>query len=298
MSGCSPVKTRNSGSVARIAAPLWGMVQRFYFPLLILAALALMMIGHVNGGVVEQARVRVTDAVTPVLNIMSQPAASVADGLEYFRQLVDLHEENARLREENSRLRQWEQAALRLDAENHSLRSLLAFKPDPAARSVSGRVVGDPGGAFVRTVVVTIGARDGVARGQAAMSGQGLVGRVVQVGELSSRVLLITDLNARIPVVLESSRQRAILAGDNSDHPLLTYLPPNSAVTPGERVFTSGHGGLFPPGLPVGMVEVDTDGKPRVVPTADLSRVEYVQVVDFGANGGVTAEATQPGAMK
>lgn len=292
------MKTRNSGSVVRIAAPLWGMVQRFYFPLLILAAIALMMIGHVNGTAVEQARTRVTDAVSPVLNVMSRPAASVADGLEYFRQLVDLHDENARLREENARLRQWEQAALRLDAENRSLRSLLSFKPDPAATVVTGRVVGDPGGAFVRTVVVTVGVREGVERGQAVMSGQGLVGRVVQVGDWSSRVLLITDLNARIPVVLESSRQRAMLAGDNSDHPLLTYLPPNSEVTPGERVFTSGHGGLFPPGLPVGIVEVGADGKPRVVPMADLSRLEHVQVVDFGNNGGVAAEATLPGAMK
>lgn len=274
------------------------MVQRFYFPLLILAAIALMMIGHVNGTAVEQARTRVTDAVSPVLNVMSRPAASVADGLEYFRQLVDLHDENARLREENARLRQWEQAALRMDAENRSLRSLLSFKPDPAATVVTGRVVGDPGGAFVRTVVVTVGEREGVERGQAVMSGQGLVGRIVQVGDWSSRVLLITDLNARIPVVLESSRQRAMLAGDNSDHPLLTYLPPNSEVTTGERVFTSGHGGLFPPGLPVGIVEKGADGKPRVVPMADLSRLEHVQVIDFGTTGGVAAEATQPGAMK
>lgn len=292
------MKTRNSGSVARMAAPVWGMVQRFYFPLLILAAVALMMIGHVNVSAVDQARSRVTDAVSPVLNVMSRPAAGVADTLEYFRQLVDLHDENARLREENGRLQQWQQAALRLEAENSSLRSLLSFKPDPAATVVTGRVVGDPGGAFVRTVVVTVGARDGVERGQAVMSGQGLVGRVVQVGEWSSRVLLVTDLNARIPVVLETSRQRAMLAGDNSDHPMLTYLPANTQVTAGERVFTSGHGGLFPPGLPVGIVETGMDGKPRVVPIADLSRIEHVQVIDFGVTGGVAAEATQPGAMR
>lgn len=274
------------------------MVQRFYFPLLILAAIALMMIGHVNVGLVDQARSRVTDAVSPILNVLSRPAASVADALEYFRSLADLHSENARLRTENARLLQWQQAALRLEAENGSLRSLLAFRPDPAATIVTGRVVGDLGGAFVRTVVVTAGARDGVARGQAAMSGQGLIGRVVQVGEWSSRVLLITDLNARIPVVLETSRQRAVLAGDNSDHPLLTYLPPNSEVTKGERVFTSGHGGMFPPGLPVGMVEPGPDGRPRVVPMADLSRVEHVQIIDFGVAGGVAAEKAQPGTAR
>jgi rod shape-determining protein MreC len=292
------VKTRNNGSVVRIAAPFWGLMQRFYFPLLVLAAVALMMIGHVNVGAVDQARARVTDAFTPILNVMSRPAASVADALEYGRQLVDLHEENARLREENTRLRQWEQVALRLEAENGSLRSLLAFKADPPARFITARVVGDPGGAFVRTVVITAGARDGVERGQAAMSGQGLVGRVVQVGEWSSRVLLITDLNARIPVVLETSRQRAMLAGDNSDHPTLLYVPGNTAVSPGERVFTSGHGGLFPPGLPVGVMEIGQDGQPHVVPMADLSRLEHLQIVRFGGTGGLAAEAAQPGAMQ
>lgn len=292
------MKTRNNGSVVRIAAPVWGLLQRFYFPVLVLAAIALMMIGHVNIMAVEQARARVTDAFTPILNVMSRPAASVADALEYMRQLVDLHDENDKLRQENARLRQWEQVALRLEAENLSLRSLLAFKADPPANVITARVVGDPGGAFVRTVVITAGARDGVLRGQAAMAGQGLVGRVVQVGEWSSRVLLITDLNARIPVVLETSRQRAMLAGDNSDHPTLLYVPANTPVTPGERVFTSGHGGLFPPGLPVGVVETGKDGQPRVVPMADLSRLEHLQIVDFGGTGGLAAEASQPGAMQ
>lgn len=277
-----------------MAAPIWGLAQRFYFPLLVLAAIAVMMVGHVNNGLVDQARSRVTDAFTPILNVMSRPAGSVADALEYGRQLIELHDENARLRAENSRLRQWEQAALRLEAENKSLRSLLSFKAEAPASFISARVVADTGGAFVRTMVVAAGARDGVQRGQAAMAGQGLVGRVVQVGERSARILLITDLNARIPVVLETSRQRAMLAGDNSDHPALKYVPATTELTPGERVFTSGHGGLMPPGLPVGIVKIDSNGDPHVVPMVDLSRLEHVQIVDFGGVGGLAAEAAQP----
>ena len=100
-----------------MAAPLLGMVQRFYFPMLVLLAIALMMVGHVNLLAVDQARSRVTDAVSPVLNVLSRPAASVADGLEYFRQMIDMHGENERLRGENARLLQWQQAALRLEAE-------------------------------------------------------------------------------------------------------------------------------------------------------------------------------------
>jgi len=292
------VKTRNSGTAIRIAAPLRALIQRFSFLLLVLAAVALMTVARMDPVLVDHARSRVTDAFTPILNIISRPAATVADVIEAGRQLVQLHEENRRLRAENERLMQWQQVALRLEAENKSLRGLLAYKPDPAASYITARVVADPGGAFVRTLVVMAGRRDGVERGQAAMAGQGLIGRVVQVGEWSSRILLITDINARIPVVLETTRQRAMLGGDNSDQPKLLYIPRGLEVTEGERVFTSGHGGLFPPGLPVGMVAARADGEVRVVPMVDLSRIEHVQLVDFGIPGGLAAEAQQPGSMQ
>jgi len=304
------VKTRKSGSVLGIAAPLWALVQRFYFLLLILAAIALMTAARIDPVSVDQARARVTDAFAPILSVIARPAAAVANGIEAGRQLLELHAENERLRAENARLLHWQQVALRLEAENRSLRGLLAYRPDPASSFITARVVADPGGAYVRTLVVTAGRRDGVKRGQAAMAGQGLIGRVVQVGEWSSRVLLITDLNARIPVVLENSRQRAMLAGDNADQPRLMYVPRDVQVQPGERVFTSGHGGLFPVGLPVGVVaapegaEAEADaaglrnGPVRVVPMVDLSRLEHVQLVDFGIPGGLAAEAVQPGAMQ
>ena len=291
------MKTRNGGTAVRIAAPLRALVQRFSFLLLILAAIALMMVARMDPLAVDNARARVTDAFTPILNIFSRPAATVADVLEAGRQLIELHGENARLRAENERLLQWQQAALRLEAENKSLRGLLAYKPDPGASYITARVVADPGGAFVRTLVVMAGRRDGVERGQAAMAGQGLIGRVVQVGEWSSRILLISDINARIPVVLETTRQRAMLGGDNSDQPRLMYSPRGVEVTNGERVFTSGHGGLFPPGLPVGVVSA-SGGEVRVMPMVDLSRIEHVQLVDFGIPGGLASEAQQPGSMQ
>ncbi|WP_119679023.1 rod shape-determining protein MreC [Indioceanicola profundi] len=292
------MKTRNSGTVVRIAAPVWALVHRFYFLLLVMAAIALMLVSQIDTLRVDQARARVTDAFTPILNVISRPANIVATSIEYARNLSDLHVENERLREENARLLHWQQAALRLEAENKSLRGLLAYKPDPAASFVTARVVADPGGAWVRTLVVTAGRRDGVQRGQAAMAGQGLVGRVVQVGEWSSRLMLITDLNARIPVILETTRQRAMLSGDNSDRPKLLYMPRGVEVTPGERVFTSGHGGLFPAGLPVGVVATGEDGTVRVVPMVDPARIEHVQLVDFGIPGGLAAEAVQPGGMQ
>lgn len=292
------MNSRATGSVARFAVPMRALAQRFSFLLLVLLSIALMMIGKIDAVLVEGLRARVTDAFAPILEVFAEPAATAARFVEDLSSLTELRAENARLRAENERLRQWQQAALRLDAENRSLRALLNFKSDPAARYITARVIADPGGAFARTLVVTAGRRDGVRKGLAVVAGEGLVGRVVAVGEWSARILLVTDINARIPVVLESSRQRAVMGGDNSPRPRLHYLPPEAAVQVGDRVVTSGHGGVFPPGLPVGVVASVADGVVRVEPFVDASRVEHVQLIDYGLSGGLASEAVQPGVMQ
>jgi rod shape-determining protein MreC len=140
---------------------------------------------------------------------------------------------------------------------------------------------------FVHSVLVNAGSQDGVARGQAVVTGVGLAGRIATAGTRSARALLITDLNSRIPVTVESSRERAILAGDNSPQPRLAFLPQNAAVAVGDRIVTSGHGGVFPPGVPVGIVSSIADGVVRVAPYVALDRLEHVRIVNYSGIEGV-----------
>jgi rod shape-determining protein MreC len=104
---------------------------------------------------------------------------------------------------------------------------------------------------------------------------------VVEVGRNSSRLLLLTDLNSRVPVIVEASRYRGVLAGDNSDQPKLIFLPTNAKVNVGDRIVTSGHGGVFPPGLAVGVVSSIGDGNIRIEPLVDFSRIEYVSILRY-----------------
>ena len=140
-------------------------------------------------------------------------------------------------------------------------------------------------GVSVATVSKVINGRDGVARGQAAVTGEGLVGRVAEIGERTARILLLTDLNSHVPVMLEASHERAMLDGDNSDQPRLVYLQSKSSAKVGDRIVTSGAGGVFAPGLPVGVVASVDGGLVRVEPYAELSRLEYVRIIDFGLAG-------------
>jgi rod shape-determining protein MreC len=157
--------------------------------------------------------------------------------------------------------------------------------PDPRVQYVTARVIGSSAGAFVREVLIAAGARDGIAKGQAALTGEGLAGRVTEVGNRSARVLLLTDINSRIPVLLEGSRHKAILAGDNSNEPRLLFLPPDALPAPGDRIVTSGDGGAFPAGLPVGIVGSVEEGVVTVLPFVDWDRLEFLQLVDYELTG-------------
>jgi rod shape-determining protein MreC len=265
----------------RVALPLRALIQRFGLFFLIAMAFSLMLLGKADNLLFERVRTGMTDVVTPILDVMSRPAEAVSAGINNLRELSRLREENARLREENAQLRHWETLARNASDQNAALSKLLNLAPDGVFSFVTARVIAESGGLFIRQMLVNAGGRDGIAKGQAVLAGEGLVGRIGAIGDRSARVLLITDLNSRIPVMLESSRVRAIMTGDNSARPKLVFMPPNSIAKAGDRVITSGHGGGLPVGLPVGeVVSVGDDGI-RVRPFADLDRLEYLRVVRF-----------------
>lgn len=260
-------------------------MQRFAFVALVGAAFALMLLGKADTILVERARTVVVDAMAPVIRALSQPAGALAEISDNVRDLANLRAENARLREENEQLLRWRDMARTLEAENAQFQSLLEYLPPPEAHAFTIRVMGDTGGAFAHSVLVAAGAHDNVRKGMAVLSGDGMVGRIAQVGRKASRVVLITDITSRVPVVLESTRTRAILAGNNSEKPRLIYLPAGARVSPGDRVVTSGHDGAFPPGIPVGVVSSVDDSVVRVQPFMDRDRLEVVRVVDYGLSG-------------
>ena len=252
------------GAVIRLSSPLRAAVQRILLPVLVLLSVTMIVLGKVDQVVFEPLRISFADATAPTLDALSRPIAAAGNLIDQAYALVNLYHKNARLEKENIRLLHWQQAALTLVSENAQLRGLLKLVPEPAISFVTARVIANSGGAYVRNLMVDAGSDAGIARGQAAITGTGLVGRVAEVGTRAARILLITDLNSHVPVIVERSRQRAILSGDNSERPLLRYLDPDGTVKIGDRIVTSGEGGVFPPGLPVGVIAAIGGEAPRV----------------------------------
>lgn len=278
----------------RLAAPFKGLSQRVTVLGLVTLSIALIALGRAEPRLLERFRILVIDVSAPILDAIAQPVAASQRAVDHIAQFIAIYSENAQLREENARLLQWQLVARTLDSENRELRRLLQVPGDPPLGFVTGRVVANAGGSFVHSVLILAGTGDGAAKGHAAVSAEGLVGRVTEVGDRAARVLLVTDMNSNVPVLIERTRERAIAAGDNSERLRLLFLTAEAKPVVGDRIVTSGHGGVFPPGVPVGVVVANADGIVRVQPFVDATRLEYVRIVDYGLGGVLPQAAPAP----
>ena len=277
------MQEHRAGPEVRAETPVQATLRRAVFALLVTVSLVALVVGKAEVYVFDWIKSGVGDLLAPVLQAVALPVRAARDIGGNLGRVAALTEENARLREENARLRRWRALARRLDGQNRELRRLLRFDPGGTVHTVAARVIADTGGPYARSMLMDAGSRQGVRAGQAVISGEGLVGRVMAAGARSARVLLITDRRSHVPVLAGPDRVHAILAGDNGARPALRFLPRHAALAAGDAIVTSGRGGVFPPGLPVGDVSAAARGGVEVAPHVDWTRLEFVRVIDRGA---------------
>jgi len=279
----------------RLSIPVRQALLRLTLPVLIAVAFGLMLLGKADPLLAERARMALADALAPIFAVVAEPLAAVHAAVDDVEGLMALRSDNAKLRAENEQLRRWRAVALALDAENSTLKSNLRWIPDPAPSYVTARVVADAGGVYARAVLLSVGPNHSMTKGQIALDERGLAGRVTEIGARSARVLLVTDMNSRIPVILEGSRARAILVGTNGPRPRLMHWPEGVMPVEGERVVTSAEANAFPAGLPVGTVHYSASNAAEVDTAARLDRLDVVRVFDYGLRGVLPPEAPARG---
>lgn len=225
-------------------------------------------------------RMAAIDALSPAIEFVGAPFRVMTETISDASGLTKIRAENARLKAENKQLHEWYQTAMLLRSENQSLKDLLNVIPEPDQSYITTRVIADSGSSFVKTVLIEAGADNAVEEGQAVLGSQGMIGRIIEVGKRASRVLLLNDINSHVPVVVEGANQRAVLSGTNDDLLVLIHLPPDVMVEKGSRIITSGSGGMFPNGLPIGEVSEIKNGVPMVMMYSDPYGAGYVQIVE------------------
>ena len=254
-------------------------IRRILIGIAVVLLLALFALWRIDSPRVERFRAALVDRVVPGFDWALVPVTKLTGMIEGFRSYVQLYEQNQELRRELQQMKAWKEAALQLEQKNAKLLDLNQVRLDPLLTHVTGVVLADSGSPFRQSVLLNVGARDGIRDGWATMDGLGLVGRISGVGQSTSRVILLTDSASRIPVTVLPSGQKALLSGDNSSAPLLDFLENPELVRPGDSVVTSGDGGLFPAGLLVGQAAQGPDRRMRVRLAADYERLEFLRVL-------------------
>ncbi len=254
-------------------------VRRMLVVGLVTVLILLFLLWRIDSPRAERFRANLVDTVVPSFEWAMVPVTKAARIVEGFQSYARLAEQNRELRRELQQMKAWREAALQLEQENAKLLDLNNVRLDPALTFVTGVVLADSGSPFRQSVLLNVGARDGIRDGWATTDGLGLVGRISGVGQSTSRVLLLTDPGSRIPVVIQPSGQRAILQGDTSIAPVLDFIEAPDQVRPGDRVVSSGDGGVFPAGLLVGQVVLGTDERLRLRLSADYERLEFLRVL-------------------
>ena len=254
-------------------------IRRVLIALLAIVLVALFLFWRIDSPRAEAMRTAMIDRFVPGFEWALAPVTRVSQMISNFQSYTRIYQQNQELRRELQQMAAWKEAAVQLEQENAKLLAHNKVRIDPALTSISGQVLVDSGSSFRQSVLLNVGRRDGILDGWATMDGLGLVGRISGVGNRTSRVVLLTDPSSRIPVTIQPSGQRALLAGDNTALPALDFIESPDNVRPGDRVVTSGDGGVFPPSLLVGQVAKDKDGRMRLRLAADYGRLEYLRVL-------------------
>ena len=225
---------------------------------------------------------QVGDAVAaPVSGALAAPGRWTGLGMESLRDYLFAVSENRRLKAELEEARQWRDVAIALRDTNDRYKSLLGLKTEPPIPMVAARTVTDSRGPFANTRLANAGVEKNIQPGNPVMSESGLVGRIIGVTRGASRILLLTDIASRTPVMIDRTNARAILTGDGGPNPKLDYLRGKEPVKQGDRVLTSGDGGVLPRGLPVGVAVKGLDGRWRVILASDAAPIDFVRILLF-----------------
>nr|WP_313413676.1 rod shape-determining protein MreC [Brevundimonas diminuta] len=229
----------------------------------------------------EPARAAFDSAAGTTGGVLAAPVRWGGDAVDYVTGYFFAVSENRRLRRELAEMSAWRDDALALKNLNARYEQLLGLQTEPPIAMTAGRAITDARGPFARSRLLNVGAGKGVRVGNPVLSEHGLVGRISGVSGAHSRMVLLTDVASRIPVMVERTDARAMLTGDGSRSPRLDYVRGQGSVQEGDRILTSGDGGGFPRGLPVGVVAKGVDGSWRVKLYSDRTAIDYVRVLLF-----------------
>jgi rod shape-determining protein MreC len=254
-----------------------GTQQKFSLLVLILLSVALLFIETIEIKPLNYLRSFLKDSIYRGSIVVSLPSKAFKSVMLTVENHTNLYKQNIELRKKNALLEKKIYDPSFLILENEQLRKLLADQETPSSNIISSRVMIDKKSPYLNSFVISSGSNKKIKNGMAVLDGKYFVGRIVDVNFFSSRVLLITDLNSKIPVIIEPKGQHAIMAGNGTPNPILEFLPKNHNIKVGNKVFTSGKEGIFLPGIPIGKVKIVSE-KISLSLFSDTNQITFISI--------------------
>ena len=251
--------------------------QRFSLFVLVVISIFLLFVEKIETKPLNYFRSAVKDVNYRGSEIISFPVRSLGGSIDLISDHVNLSTKYNNLKKENDLLKAQILTSDYLTLENTQLRKLIDEQMGSYSNLISSRVMLDKQSPYLNSFVINSGSNKNIKNGMEVLDGKNFIGRIVDVNFFSSRVLLVSDLNSKIPVIIESSENHAIWSGRGTGNPTLEYLPDNHKVKPGYKVYTSGKEGIFSPGIPIGEV-IFEDNQFQVLLFSDLSQITFINV--------------------
>ena len=273
------VTSRDDFSIAvRSAFLKKGNKQKFSLLALIIASLVLLSLESINSKSLNFVRSAIKDVIYRTSFIASIPGNTIGPMYTTIQEHFKIYEQYELIKLELQQLKNQQNQIAYLKTENDKLKKVIDDTDIYNHESITSKVLVDKESPFLKSVILNKGFNSGLKKGMPVLKGPYFVGRITEVNYLSSRVLLISDLNSKIPVLIEPMGYQAIMSGTGDDLALLDFLPKNHQLEVGNLVYTSGTGGIFFPGIPIGRIEL-IEEKFHVKFFSDLSQLYLINVI-------------------
>ena len=254
-----------------------GIQQRFSLFILIIISVTLIFLETINAKPLNKIRSFIKDVVYRTAVVANYPTKIFSGSYNVVEEHLNLYQNYNNLKKENEDLKNKYSKSEFLELENSQLRKLINEQTQSESDLVSARVMLDEQSPYLNSFVINIGGNKEIKNGMAVLDGKNFIGRIVDVNFFSSRVLLVTDLNSKIPVISEPSGNHAILSGHGDNKPTLQYLSENHKIQEKDKIYTSGKEGIFAPGIPIGEVKILKDIV-EVQLYSELNEITFVNI--------------------
>ena len=277
-----PIRSVNKTSLLRLTSYAKATARGVSTTLLIIFSIFLLIIGKIDDSFLVKFKSKILDISSTVLEVIGKPVNSISTSINGISNFLFIYSQNTNLKYENEELYKWKDLAQKLLEENKELKQLLNSVNNLPGNYVTAKIISNSAGNYIKTITINVGKNDGVLLGNAVVNNWGMVGRIVELGNKASRVLLTTDINSQIPIYFERSKYRAILIGKNSDLLEIKFLKNRVNLMDQDRLITSGEGGLLPRGLVVGTYYKEINrsaNKIQILPTKNWDRFNNLNVI-------------------